>query len=88
MVSSILPNELDHPKRLNSEQGKRKTLEFPFWAKGVVAKRGSWWFVSKNMVKNQSYRAFRGLSDCIDSSVKEPLVVAQNAKQIPTAGDK
>ena len=51
MVNSILPGELDHPKRLNSEQGKRKTLEFPFWAKGVVAKRGSWWFVSKSMVK-------------------------------------
>jgi hypothetical protein len=36
---------------LNSEQGKGKTLEFPFGAKSVVAKKGSWWFMSKNMVK-------------------------------------
>ena len=53
MVDSVLPVELDHPKCLNSEQRKRKTLKFPFWAKGVVAKKGSWWFVSKNMLKTK-----------------------------------
>jgi hypothetical protein len=51
MVDFIPPDEVDHTKCLNFEQRKGKTLEFPFWAKGVVAKKGSWWFVSKNMVK-------------------------------------
>ncbi|KAJ6505611.1 hypothetical protein DFH09DRAFT_1101669 [Mycena vulgaris] len=31
--------------------GRGKTMQFPFWAKSVVAKKGSRWFVSKNMVK-------------------------------------
>jgi hypothetical protein len=51
MVNIILPNELYHPKQLNSEQGIGKTLESPFWANCVVAKKGSWWFASKNMLK-------------------------------------
>jgi hypothetical protein len=33
---------LDHPKWLRIELGRQKTLEFPFWAKGVVVKKGSW----------------------------------------------
>jgi hypothetical protein len=51
MMESILTDGLDHSECLNSGQRKGKTLEFPFWEKGVVAKKGSWWFVAKNMVK-------------------------------------
>jgi hypothetical protein len=30
-------------------------MKFLFWAKGIVAKKGSWWFVSKKYAQNQSY---------------------------------
>ncbi|KAJ7303456.1 hypothetical protein DFH08DRAFT_825913 [Mycena albidolilacea] len=34
--------QCDHPKWSRIELGGQKTLEFPFWAKSVVVKKGSW----------------------------------------------
>jgi hypothetical protein len=37
-----------------------KTAEFPFWEKCVVARRGSWWFISKNMLKTKVIELAKG----------------------------
>jgi hypothetical protein len=53
MVFNIVCDQLEHQKRLNSEPGREKTVDFPFWAKSVVAKKGSWWYTPKNTLKTK-----------------------------------
>jgi hypothetical protein len=78
MVDDILPNELDHRKQLNSEQGVGKTVEFPFWAKCVVAKKRSWWFISKNMLKTKVIELAKSSLTVLTVLRKSPWLLHKN----------
>jgi hypothetical protein len=83
MVNVIQPDELDHPKRLNSEQGVGKTMEFPFWAGCVVAKKGSWWFISKNMLKIKVIEIAEGSLTVLTVWAKSPWLLHKTQNKFP-----